>query len=428
MPVNPQKLGKNRIETRGYGSLLWNKVFSEELFNFLKQHRTWEKWKEMSPEHLTYPIMGTVASTSDELEMVSMNESIWKLLPEDLIERVLACLPMHSIFRMRCVCKRWYSLLFSERFVAKYSALSPQKPWIVMYTAGRISSAYNSTLKKWHDLVIPAISPEKCVLAAAEGLLCYGNEFFPWPNLFVCNPLTKFWQHLPPMRFIKTIHVVGMACDRVSTSYKILVAGLYFDDAHNGRLATEIYDSTTNTWTIGGTPWPIMAAAWKLGAGYAVWSQGLFYCITFSPFGVITYNLEKHVWDEVRCKMPPCIVSPSLVECHGRLIMVGGCEEGNFLGIRIWELERSKMVWVEIERMPRKLRREFVDLLRPSRHFFCFGTSNLICLSISESSPAMLYDLDDGSWQWLPNCPRLPDINNWQLRGISFEPRLDAHV
>jgi hypothetical protein len=44
MPLNPQKLGKNRIETRGYGNLLRNKGgFSEEelLFNFVKQqHRT----------------------------------------------------------------------------------------------------------------------------------------------------------------------------------------------------------------------------------------------------------------------------------------------------------------------------------------------------------------------------------------------------
>ncbi|KAG0559913.1 hypothetical protein M758_10G134000 [Ceratodon purpureus] len=371
--------------------------------------------------------MGAAASTSEELQVVAMDEGVWQSLPEDLIERVLAWLPIHSLFKMRCVCKQWNSILFSERFVTRYTEVSPQKPWIIMYTAGRTSSAYNSTLKKWHDLVIPAVSPEKCVLAASEGLLCYGNEFFPWPNLFVCNPMTKFWQHLPPMRFIKTIHVVGMVSDRASKSFKILVAGLFFDEAHNGRLATEIFCSTANAWTIGGKPWPIMAAAWKLGAGYAVWSRGLFYCITFSPFGVIAYDLEKNLWDEVHVRMPASIVSPSLVECHGRLLMVGGCEEGTFLGIRIWELERSKMVWVEIERMPRKMRREFVELLRPSRHFFGFGNGNLICLTISESSPAIVFDLDDRSWQWLPGCPRLPDINNWQLRGISFEPRLDSN-
>ncbi|XP_073387646.1 F-box only protein 6 isoform X2 [Physcomitrium patens] len=260
--------------------------------------------------------MGAVASTSEDIQMVAMDESVWKSLPEDLMERVLAWLPIHSLFRMRCVCKQWNSILFSERFVARYTQVSPQKPWIIMYTAGRVSSAYDSSLKKWHDLAIPAMSPEKCVLAASEGLLCYGNEFFPWPNLFVCNPMTKFWQHLPPMRFIKTIHVVGMVNDRASKSYKILVAGLFFDEAHNGRLATEIFCSQTNAWAVGGKPWPIMAAAWKLGAGYAVWSM--------------------------------------------------------------------------------------------------------------ESSPAAVFDLEDRTWKWLPGCPRLPDINNWQLRGISFEPQLDS--
>ncbi|BBN03635.1 hypothetical protein MPTK1_2g25050 [Marchantia polymorpha subsp. ruderalis] len=356
----------------------------------------------------------------------SMNEDILSKLPEDLTDRILARLPLHSLFRMRSVCKKWSSLLFSSRFVDLYSKISPQKPWIVLYTSGELTSAYNCVSRKWHNIPIPILSPEKCVLAASEGLLCFGNEFFPWPHLFVCNPMTKFWQNLPSMSYIKTIHVVGMTTNPKTKSFRILVSGLFFDEGQNGRLATEVYDSTSNSWIVGGTPWPIMAAAWKLGAGYAIWCNGLFYCITFSPFGVIAYDIERRVWSEVQVRMPASVVSPSLLECKGRLLMVGGSEDGVCFAIRIWRLEPERMAWEEIVRMPPGICKEFVEKLHPSRHFFSFGNAGIVCLTISESTPALMYDFSQKSWQWLPDCPWLPDINNWQLRGISFEPRLHS--
>ncbi|KAL0309295.1 UNVERIFIED_CONTAM: F-box/kelch-repeat protein [Sesamum radiatum] len=39
------------------------------------------------------------------------------ILPDDLLERILAYLPIASIFRAGCVCKRWHDIVTSERFL-----------------------------------------------------------------------------------------------------------------------------------------------------------------------------------------------------------------------------------------------------------------------------------------------------------------------
>lgn len=316
----------------------------------------------------------------------------------------------------------------SEDFADLYAQNRPQKPWFITYTSGNVSSAFNPATHMWHDVAIPLVSPEKCVLASNQGLLCYGSEFFAWPNLFVYNPLRRTWRLLPSMHFIKTIYTVGMCYDMSKRAYKIMVAG-FFDDASSGRLATELYDSSTNIWTVGGTPWPSMSEAWRLCAGYTLWANGLFFCLTFSPWGLVSYSLEHGSWSRVPVQMPPEIVSPSLAECWGSLIMVGMFEEpGDTFSIRVWQLDFAKKVWNLVEKMPERLCREFISLLLPSRHFFSFGSGHMLLLVISEVSPALLFDLTDKSWSWIPNSPHLPDNDNWQLRGISFEPRLDTFV
>lgn len=93
--------------------------------------------------------------------------------------------------------------------------------------------------------------------------------------------------------------------------------------------------------------------------------------------------------------------------------MVGGCEEGNFLGIRIWEFERIKMVWVEIECMFCKLWCEFVEMFCFFCYFFGFGNGNIICLIILESFFVVVFDLEDCIWKWLFGCFCFFDINNW---------------
>lgn len=184
-----------------------------------------------------------------------------------------------------------------------------------MYIVGCVLLVYDFLLKKWYDFVIFVMLLEKCVLVVFEGLFCYGNEFFLWFNFFVCNFMIKFWQYFLFMCFIKMIYVVGMVNDRVLKLYKIFVVGLFFDEVYNGRLVIEIFCLQINVWVVGGKLWLIMVVVWKFGVGYVVWSMGLFYCIMFFLFGVIVYDIERNLWDEVYVRMFVCIVFFFLVEC-----------------------------------------------------------------------------------------------------------------
>ncbi|KAH9625591.1 hypothetical protein KSS87_009271, partial [Heliosperma pusillum] len=66
------------------------------------------------------------SEVNDELkkDVVCINT----ILPDDLLERILANLPVASIFRAGCVCKRWNEIVSSKRFLWNFSFItSPQK-------------------------------------------------------------------------------------------------------------------------------------------------------------------------------------------------------------------------------------------------------------------------------------------------------------
>ncbi|GMP43676.1 hypothetical protein CsSME_00012950 [Camellia sinensis var. sinensis] len=51
------------------------------------------------------------SQVSDEGNKEVMAVSLDLVLPDDLLERILAYLPIASIFRAGCVCKRWYEIV-----------------------------------------------------------------------------------------------------------------------------------------------------------------------------------------------------------------------------------------------------------------------------------------------------------------------------
>jgi hypothetical protein len=200
-----------------------------------------------------------------------------------------------------------------------------------------------------------------------------------------------------------------------------------------GSLLAEVYDSKTNSWTVGSTPTP---AARKYGGDASLWCDGIFYCLTF-PFStlcLLAYDLQQGSWHELPVRMPAPIMSPSLVECKGRLMLVGGIEEQMVFRIQIWELDSKKWEWIELERMPPQLCKDFGTNMLPSKPLSCFGTGDLIFFTVPSSSnylPALMYDIIHCTWDWWPSSDfpaELPEVNIGQSCGISFEPRLNAYV
>lgn len=55
--------------------------------------------------------------------------SVDSILPDDLLERILAYLPVASIFRVGCVCKRLHKIVSSRRFLWNITDVQSHKPW-----------------------------------------------------------------------------------------------------------------------------------------------------------------------------------------------------------------------------------------------------------------------------------------------------------
>ena len=72
---------------------------------------------------------------SDDIETCSyeacepqekLNGFLWSRLPDEVMDLVLAWLPLSSFFRMRCVCKKWNNVINSRSFFETYSRVPTQ--------------------------------------------------------------------------------------------------------------------------------------------------------------------------------------------------------------------------------------------------------------------------------------------------------------
>ncbi|KAL2649467.1 hypothetical protein R1flu_017595 [Riccia fluitans] len=351
-----------------------------------------------------------------------MDPSLWSALPEHLVERVLARLPIASFFRFRSVCKSWNKLIVSPTFLQIYAEVPSQEPWFWMFTDDdyRDGSTYDPTLNKWHHLPLPSLPSDEVFFpaAAAGGLVCLGCYDDGWKRFVVCNPLTRKWRELPPMLNPPfRLYTVGMVVDKESKTFKVLVAGtceIY-----------EIYDSSINCWK----------KTCILPPGFYRWHHsilcnGFLYSRRFQFDGLVAYDIRGGVWSQIQAPMPHAFDYHVLVECQGKLYTVGGLVKNEMTRkICILELQTSRLEWVEVDCMPSMLCEEF---LKDGASFSCTGYSDLVLIYVTEGLKdrmVVLYQLSTRSWRRLPYCS-LPDyrMKDGLLDGISFEPRLDATV
>nr|ABR16978.1 unknown [Picea sitchensis] len=389
-------------------------------------------------------------TNDDDDGMDSINDeevNLWSGLPEDLMDRIFSCLPLTSILHLRCVCKRWNSLVQSKRFQTALARVSSPRPWFILCTMGRTSCCYDPSTNKWHIIIRgpnsgrSILSPCISILAVSGSFLCLGNQVSECKVLSICNPITKSQRNLPRMLQVSLIHKVTMITYPESNKkwYKIMVSGesglpTMRSDPYSYELLTELYDSSTDSWKMCGRPLPEA----KFGSDPGVWcNDHLYYCITELPYGVVVFDLKTESWVELRVQMPSSLSSPSLVECRGRLLMIGRLSnmdqispaadqtESNIPRIIIWELDVRHKEWVEIVRVPTEICRDFSVPLEIYAPFVCSGLGNHIYITTHRNPNVLVYDLWKNTWQWLPSDPFFPRRRDFHLLGFALEPRLD---
>lgn len=371
---------------------------------------------------------------SKEVNAVSVD----LILPDDLLERILACLPIASIFRAGCVCKRWHEIVSSRRFLWNFSNVLPQKPWYFMFTSSDepVGYAFDPILQKWYGIDLPHIKTSNWFIASSCGLVSFMDNDSR-SELYVCNPITKHCRKLqesPGLKF-PDYSALAISVNRISHGYTISIVkskqvpGNFFQ----WDLSIHIYDSDTRMWVTSCTE---VLTGWR-GGDESVICGGVLYILIYSAggstpetrHGLITYNLSSRSSHGLLIssfiKVPCPLTCGRLMNLNEKLVMVGGIGKQDrpdiIKGIGIWVLNGKD--WQEIARMPYKFFQGFGEL---DDVFACSGTDNLIYIQ-SYGAPALLvFYFNQKQWKWSQKkCPVTKRFPLQLFTGFCFEPRLE---
>lgn len=191
----------------------------------------------------------------------------WQNLDHEIVEKVLAKLPLSSLLQYRRVCKRWKESISSPKVARHYHDLKTTifycNPGYVFTFRGRriwgpCLIIRNNRSGDWIRESLPFARRHETyhLVAAGGGLLgfCKGNKA---EYIVVYNPLSKHWRALAlpspllprlplgaywcsPLRHI----LFGFMVNSDTGDYNLLVTGFHDE----GPKITYIYDSSTKIW------------------------------------------------------------------------------------------------------------------------------------------------------------------------------------
>ncbi|KAJ4949951.1 hypothetical protein NE237_026783 [Protea cynaroides] len=369
---------------------------------------------------------------NDEGSNLNAVVTIDMILPDDLLERILAYLPVASIFRAGCVCKRWNELVKSRRL-----NVWSRKPWYFMFTSSDepVGYAYDPVLRLWYSLGLPCIETSNWFIASSCGLVCFMDNDSR-SQLFICNPITKDYRRLdePPGLKCSDYSALAVSVDRISHSYTVAIAkskqvpGNFFQ----WDLSVDVYESETMTWVTSVTE---ILTGWR-GGDESVICDGVLYFLIYSTgggvgchdrHGLIMHDLSKRFSHGMLIRIPvPCsLTCGRLMNLKDKLVLVGGIGKPDrpdiIKGIGIWILNGKE--WQEVSRMPHKYFQgfgEFDDVFASS------GTDDLIYIQSYGSSALLVFDMNQKQWRWSQKCPVTKRFPLHLFTGFCFEPRLEV--
>ncbi|CAL5196012.1 unnamed protein product [Lathyrus oleraceus] len=369
---------------------------------------------------------------SEEVNKEASAVSVDVILPDDLLERILSYLPLASIFRASCVCKRWNTT--AERFLWNPSHLLPQKPWYFMFTSSDepTGHAYDPNLRKWYCIELPFIGTSNWFISSSYGLVCFMDNDSR-TELCMCNPITKSCRKLlRPPGMSSDYGALAISVDKESHGYIVAIAKSKQvpENFFQWDISIHLYNSKEEAWA---TPLTEVLTGWR-GGDESVICNGVLYFVVYYAGGVlpenrhalVAYNISNRFSQASLSFIPiPCsLTCARLMNMKEKLVMVGGIGKHDqpdiIKGIGIWVLHDRK--WEEIVRMPHKYFQgfgEFDDVFASS------GVDDLIYIQ-SYGSPALLtFDMNIKQWKWSQKCPVAKRFPLHLFTGFCFEPRLE---
>lgn len=187
-----------------------------------------QKAIKTKPRGLDEETMATFAKTPHYHD-VQMEDNIWAMLPEDLLNEILARVPPFMIFRVRSVCKRWNSILLDNAFLKFHSQVPSHGPCLLTFWKNSQSqtpqcSVFSLPLKQWYRIPFTFL-PHWAIwlVGSSGGLVCFSGLDGSTFKILTCNPLTQTCRILPTMHYNQQRQLT-MTVDRKQKSFKIIAA------------------------------------------------------------------------------------------------------------------------------------------------------------------------------------------------------------
>ncbi|KAL3686749.1 hypothetical protein R1sor_013058 [Riccia sorocarpa] len=374
---------------------------------------------------------GLSMGTSEEGLMVG-----GRYLSKEVMCRILGRLPTRSFLRLRCVCKRWYSIMEDADFRAICASLefqtstlqiSDRIPFLIWESAADSAKpllAFDLLSRKWRLFpLLEGAWSKLTVLSSSRGLLLATTANGDGENDFITvNPLTKLQRQIPPMIDVNSLkfNVRQIVMDAaMEGKYFVIAEEVQSKKRARGDVATptapklQIFDSNANAWELAGELRP------GLTFKHAVSMRGTLLCLATSGKegsdvkSVQVFRFDgSSSWAELQTELPVCIGpsyrrwTPRLFEYKQHLMLVGESSSSNNKAVCVWQLDEEKMEWVQVQIMPAKL---YEDIVGSNEFSAC---EEFLCMhpSREERNRAIICNLSTGDWQIVPyKTPRLSE-------------------
>ncbi|KAI3741374.1 hypothetical protein L1987_59046 [Smallanthus sonchifolius] len=230
--------------------------------------------------------------------------------PDSLLLEILSRLPLKPIFRFKCVCKHWLTLISPpsfSRFYLTAKAGSSSLAFRIVYKY-IYESEFEGLLDRFSpesysssDSVLFMFREQKSimfkVLGTSNGLIscCSLGPM----NYYVCDPVTRLWVTIPSrtgkckkkiLKFYGEGFVSRVNADNVVTSYTVVRVEKL--ESRLNYLSLETFSSETGKWVYHNLPCPNSIGLMKRGAGpitfngilhWFVYDHGM---VAFDPYKV----------------------------------------------------------------------------------------------------------------------------------------------
>ncbi|KAL3676658.1 hypothetical protein R1sor_026606 [Riccia sorocarpa] len=199
-----------------------------------------------------------------DMEPSHLRSSLWEDLPSDVLEIILAKLPISALLNFSRVCKRWECYIKSAEFARRCSSVQPvlfyHYPGEYGLPSGKTVNPYlaipSTKSNTWEKHTLDFASEEIYLVAADHGLVCFKTDE-KRGILFIYNPVTRQFKKLMvpgksralPRKFDPKM-LVGLIVDQETGNYKLVVGFVERNVAGDEEpRGTHVYDSLYSMWT-----------------------------------------------------------------------------------------------------------------------------------------------------------------------------------